>query len=156
MTTDDGTTDDVREATSLPLPPTPEPERRLHIYVINSDPLFLELIATLIEDTRIQVTLEQLRPNPAVTVDNLHSARPDLVILDVVPYQTAAATLLDLLEQDPALCTLPVMLASTSPEAAEQVANAYDQLVRDILPKPFDLDAFYVKVHRIAGHTTVS
>src|SRR5579884_1691041 len=100
---------------ALPLPPVPTDDDRPRIYIINSDEAFLEMMADLLTDTRAQVTLEQMRPNVAVTLDNLRSARPDLLILDVVPVRTDAATLLDAIEDDDDLRELPVMLASTSP-----------------------------------------
>lgn len=136
---------------TLPLPPVPLPDDRPHIHVINSDEMFLEMMADLLADTRAHVTLEQMRPNLAVTVGNLRAARPDLLLLDVVPFRTEAATLLDLLERDADLRDLPILLASTSPDIAERLAAAHPTLVRDILPKPFDLEAFYAKLHRLAG-----
>jgi len=136
---------------ALPLPPVPTDDDRPRIYIINSDEAFLEMMADLLTDTRAQVTLEQMRPNVAVTLDNLRSARPDLLILDVVPVRTDAATLLDAIEDDDDLRELPVMLASTSPGLAERLADAHPSLVRDVLPKPFDLDAFFAKLRRLAG-----
>ncbi len=136
---------------TLPLPPLAGPKDRPHIHVINSDEMFLEMIGDLLSDLRAHVTLEQMRPNVAVTVDNLRSARPDLVILDVVPFRSEAATLLELLEGDVDLRELPVLLASTSPNLAERLANAHATLVRDVLPKPFDLEAFYAILRRLAG-----
>src|SRR6266849_3554031 len=62
MTTDD---------TPPILPPAPSPDGRPHVYVMNSDSDFLALIRALLEDARVQVTLEQLRPNVEVSLDNL-------------------------------------------------------------------------------------
>jgi DNA-binding NtrC family response regulator len=125
------------------LPPAPGPDGRPHIYVINSDPDFLNLIRMLLEDARVHVTVEQLRPNVEVSLDNLRSARPDLLILDVIPYRHEAAVLLEHMERDDDLKRLPVLVASTTASIAEQLADAHPDIVRDVLPKPFDLDAFY-------------
>lgn len=132
----------------LPLPPRPADDRP-HIYVINSDPDFLELIADLLTDTRAQVTLEQQRPNVAVTLQNLRSARPDLLILDVVPYRSDAQVLLEAMAADAELSHLPVLTASTSSGATEQLANAYPNLVRDTLPKPFNVDDLLTLVSKL-------
>ena len=67
--------------------------------------------AELLADARVRVTLEQLRPNVAVTADNLRSARPDLLLLDVVPFRNDADLLLDHLEADEDMRGLPVLLA---------------------------------------------
>lgn len=133
----------------LPLPPSPEPDGPPHVYVINSDPSFLEMIGELLADTRVRVTLEQLRPNVLVTVDNLRSAQPDLLILDVVPYRGDAEQLLDELRDDDDLNELPVLLACTSAGIAERLAERFPDLVRDVLPKPFDLDEFFTRLERL-------
>lgn len=43
------------------------------------------------------------------------------------------------------------MLASTNPSEAAQMADQYPQLVRDVLPKPFDLDDPYAKLGQPVG-----
>jgi CheY-like chemotaxis protein len=133
----------------LPLPPSPEPEGPPHVYVLNSDPSFLEMIGELLADTRVRVSLEQMRPNVLVTVDNLRSARPDLLILDAVPYRDDAERLLDYLREDEELHELPVLLACTSAGIAERLAERFPDLVRDVLPKPFDLDEFFARLGRL-------
>ncbi|HST87861.1 MAG TPA: hypothetical protein VLJ14_05730 [Ktedonobacterales bacterium] len=133
----------------LPLPPSPEPDGPPHVYVINSDPGFLEMISELLADTRVRVTLEQMRPNVLVTVDNLRSAQPNLLILDVVPYRGDAEQLLDHLRDDDELNELPVLLACTSAGIAERLAERFPDLVRDVLPKPFDLDEFFTRLERL-------
>lgn len=138
-----------RASRPLPLPPTAEVDGQPHIYVINSDPSFLEMIGELLADTRVRVTLEQMRPNMLVTVDNLRSAQPDLLILDVVPFRGDAEQLLDLLRDDEELNELPVLLASTSAGSAERLAERFDDLVRDVLPKPFNLDDFFARLERL-------
>ena len=140
---------------TLPLPPTPAPDGKPHIYVINSDPDFLEMIANLLADTRAHVTLEAMRPNVEVTLDNLRSARPDLLILDVVPFRDDAGPLLERMEADDELRRVPVMVASTSPKAAEAIANEHASLVQDILPKPFDLEEFYAKLESLVAGVQV-
>lgn len=134
---------------ALPLPPTPPADGRPHIYVINADPDFLEMVADLLTDTRAQVTLEQQRPNVWVTLENLRSARPNLLILDVVPYRNDARALLETMTADAELAHLPVLTASTSTGAAEQLANAYPDLVREVLPKPFDVGDLLALVSKL-------
>lgn len=137
------------------LPPTPGPDNRPHIYVMNSDPAFLEMIGELLDDVRAHVTLEQMRPNVEVSLENLRSARPDLLILDIVPRQRNTTTLLEHMERDKDLRHLPVMVASTSPALAEAVGNAHGDLVRDVLPKPFDLDTFYARIANLVSGIVV-
>ena len=139
--------------TPLPLPPAASSatDDVPHVYVVNSEEDFLEMIGELLSDSRVRVTLEQMRPNVAVTVDNLRSARPDLLLLDAVPYRNDADLLLDSLQADKDLSGLPVLLASTLPGFAEQVAARHDDFVREILPKPFDIDDFIGMLSRLLG-----
>jgi CheY-like chemotaxis protein len=134
---------------ALPLPPLPSPAGQPHVYVINSDSAFLEMIGDLLEDARAQVTLEQMRPNIEVTIANLCGAQPDVLLLDVMPLHDGAAHLLDRLEMEPRLRDLPVILASTTPDLAEELAEAHAARVASVLPKPFDMDHFYLLLHRV-------
>jgi response regulator RpfG family c-di-GMP phosphodiesterase len=106
---------------TLPLPPTPTGHIP-HLYVINSNEEFLELMRDVLTDARLRVALEQLRPNVEVTLGNLRSAKPDLVLLDFIPFQDSAIQLLSALASSEDLRELPVMLVSTNPTQAEQVA----------------------------------
>lgn len=139
----------------LPLPPTPGPSDRPSVYVINSDPSFLEMIADLLDDVRVRVQLEALRPNLEVTLDNLRSARPDLVILDLVPFQKDGMLLLERIAANEELCKLAVMVASTNANLTERAIKEHPDVVRDVLPKPFDLDEFYVKLERLLARAWV-
>jgi DNA-binding response OmpR family regulator len=135
--------------TPLPLPPAPTADGLPHVHVVNSDPDFLEMIAELLSDSRVRVTLEQMRPNVAVTADNLRSARPDLLLLDVVPFRNDADLLLGQLEADEEMRGLPVLLASTTPGFAERVAERHAEVVRDIVAKPFEVDDLLDRLGRL-------
>lgn len=136
---------------TLPLPPTAAHDSRPHIYVINGDEDFLAMMRDLLTDASVHVSVELMRPNVEVTLANLRSARPDLVIVDVTPYPDSARNLLAALATADDLRHLPVMLASTNPGLAERVADDYSDFVRDVLPKPFDLQDFYLKLHQLVG-----
>lgn len=137
--------------TTLPLPPTAAHDNRPHIYVINGDEDFLEMMHDLLSDVRVHVTVELMRPNTGVTLANLRSARPDLVIVDVTPYTDSARSLLAALAAADDLRHRPVMLASTNLGLAERVADDYSDFVCDVLPKPFDVQDFYLKLHHLVG-----
>ena len=134
---------------TLPLPPTRPDDGRPLVYIINSNPEFLEMIGELLADSRATVMLEQLRPNVEVSVQNLRSAHPDLLILDIVAHEKDGPILLARIAADEELSHLPVMLASTNPRVVEELANTHPNVVRDILPKPFDLEDFFAKLNRL-------
>lgn len=138
-----------KHSAPLPLPPAPVAEQEPHVYVVNSDSDFLEMIAELLADKRVRVTLEQMRPNVAITLENLRLAQPNLLLLDVVPFRSDAELLLESMETEETLRGVPVLLASTTTGFAEQVASRHGVLVRDIMPKPFDIDLFYNLLSRL-------
>ena len=133
---------DIADKT-LPLPPQPDPQGRPLLYVVNSNPEFLDLIRDILADVNMRVVVEQLRPNPEVTLSNLRSAQPDLILLDYVPFISDARLLLAALRDSADLHSLPVLLASTNPDAATDLASEFADQVVDVLPKPFDLDDLY-------------
>ena len=137
--------------TTLPLPPARPEDGRPLVYIINSNPEFLEMIGDLLADSRAAVMLEQLRPNLEVSLQNLRSAHPDLLILDIVAHEKDGPILLARIaeDEDEDLSHLPVMLASTNPRIVEELANRYPNVVRDTLPKPFDLEDFFAKLNRL-------
>jgi CheY-like chemotaxis protein len=137
----------------LALPPTPSPDGKPHVYVINSSQDFLDMIHDVLSDAQLFVTLEQQRPNVEVTLQNLRAAQPDLLLLDVVPARSDAARLLAALADSEDLHEFPVLLASTSPQLAEALAKQYAALVREVLPKPFELDDLYARLHRLVRVT---
>jgi DNA-binding response OmpR family regulator len=145
----------LTEENPLPLPPLAGPDGRPHIYVINSSSEFLELIQEVLSDIRLHVTLEQMRSNPEVTIGNLRSAQPDLLMLDVVPYTNDAVQILERMNHESDLDHLPVMLVSTNQHTAEQLAEAYAPLVREVLPKPFDIDELYAKLSQLVANIQV-
>ncbi len=138
--------------TPLPWPPLAQRNGLPLIYVINSDAEFLEMVADLLADSQVTTALEQLRPDISTTLANLRTARPSLLLLDVIPFRPDAEKLLAAMEADPDLRRVPTIVASTSARVAERAAAAHPQLVRDILPKPFGLDEFYETLGRhVAG-----
>lgn len=137
------------DSAPLPLPPTPAAPGLPHLYVLNSDPEFLDMIRDVLADVHLQVTVEQLRPNLEVTLSNLRSAQPDLLLLDVVPHKrNEALGLLEALAASPDVQQMPVLLASTSPTAAEEVAQQFPGRVFDVLTKPFDIGDLYLMLNR--------
>lgn len=125
------------------------------VYVVNSDPAFLEMIGELLADARVQVQLDQLSYHIEHTLDQLREIRPALLILDIVPGRDEPVQLLDQIQQSADLQSLPIMLASTSPGLAESAANMHPHLVRDVLPKPFDLEVFYTKLAKLVSGARV-
>jgi hypothetical protein len=90
--------------------------------------VFLATIADLLDDVRLYVTIEQMRSNIEVTLANLRSARPDLLIFDIVPQPQDAERLLERLEADPELSALsgwPPPPTTSSPSGRPRIPTSY-------------------------------
>jgi CheY-like chemotaxis protein len=127
----------------MPLPPRPAADGKPLLYVLNNNAEFLELIREVLADVNLRVVVEQLRPNPEVTLENFRSSQPDLILLDYVPFISDARYLLEALRASADLRKLPVLLASTSPQAATALADQFSGQIIDVLPKPFELEELY-------------
>jgi DNA-binding NtrC family response regulator len=135
-----------------PYPPTgAHGGRQRHVFVLDSDPAFLEVVGDLLAEVHLRATLEPLRGDVAAVCERLRAALPNLVLVDVTPQRAEAEALLELMEADASLQTIGVLLASTNLGLASRLAQAHGSLVRDVLAKPFDLDEFYAQVCRLLG-----
>lgn len=138
----------------MPLPPRPAADGKPLLYVLNNNAEFLELIREVLADVNLRVVVEQLRPNPEVTLENFRSSQPDLILLDYVPFISDARYLLEALRASADLRKLPVLLASTSPQAATALADQFSGQIIDVLPKPFELEELYRLVRQFLSVPT--
>jgi DNA-binding response OmpR family regulator len=74
-----------------------------------------------------------------------------LILLDLIPFRPDAVPLLTALASSEDMSELPVMLVSTNPTQAAEVADQFPQLVRDVLPKPLDLGDLFARLPQLAG-----
>ena len=81
-----------------------------------------------------QVTLAE---NGRVALEKLRASAFDLVLLDIQMPEMNGYEVLEQLQADPALRTLPVIVLSASSET-DRVAHCIEMGAEDYLPKPFD------------------
>ena len=74
--------------------------------------------------------------------------RPDLILLDLNLPRMDGCELLGAVKGDPSLCTIPVVVLTTS-QAEEDVRRAYDLHANCCLTKPADLECFIATVRAI-------
>jgi len=135
-----------------PLPPTGSPGgQRRHVFVLDADSAFLEVVGDLLADANVRATLELLQGDVAGVCERLAAEPPDLVLMDVAPQRTEAEALLQRMEADAALRAIGVLLVSTNLGLARRLAQTHASRVRDVLAKPFDLDEFYAQMRRLLG-----
>ncbi|MBI3967629.1 MAG: response regulator transcription factor [Chloroflexi bacterium] len=85
---------------------------RQHIFCVNSDPPFLDLLRELLQDERYNVTTTNFVPQ---TFDQIASLQPALLIVDLVVFQQAGWDLLERLRADATTHRIPVIITSTNP-----------------------------------------
>ncbi|MFJ3582922.1 response regulator [Streptomyces sp. NPDC090127] len=76
------------------------------------------------------------------------SARPDLIVLDLNMPRMSGRDLLQVLKNDEALQTIPVVVLTTS-SAPEDIAGAYSSHANAYVTKPVNLDEFERAVQSI-------
>jgi CheY-like chemotaxis protein len=133
--------------------PTGEAERvqvaRKHVFVVNGDPAFLDVVRELLQDESFNVTTTNYVPNTFAMVKVL---QPDLLIIDLVVGQVSGWELLDRLHEAAVTRGLPVLVTSTDPsllERAQAEAERYGS--HAVLAKPFEVDQLLDAVQQLVG-----
>jgi DNA-binding response OmpR family regulator len=108
-----------------------------HIFVVNGEPEFLNLMREILQDEEYNVTTTNFVPS---TFAQVAAAGPDALIVDLAVGQRAGWDLLEALRADAATAGIPVLLVSTTPghlERARELAARYPAF--GMLDKPFAL-----------------
>lgn len=122
---------------------------RPHVFVINSDPSFLDLVRELLQEERYNVTTTNLVPR---TFDQIAALRPSVLVVDLAFGQRAGWELLERLQDAAVTRRIPVMVVSTD---ARLLAEADAQRQRYggglFLAKPFDIEEMLGGVRLLTG-----
>ena len=78
-------------------------------------------------------------PNGKEALDLMRTARPDVVVLDLMMPILSGWDVLRERQSDPSLQPIPVILISANRDA--EISNAVDKGICAFLPKPFDISA---------------
>jgi DNA-binding response OmpR family regulator len=122
---------------------------RQHIFVVNSDPAILDLLRTLLQEERYNVTTTNYVPR---TFNQIVALRPDLLIANLTPREFSGWDLLERLHGEALTRQIPVVVTSTNPEFlahARRHSELYGQASYVVLP--FDVDALLAPIHRLIG-----
>ena len=128
---------------------TPEQMQRQHIFVVNGSAAFLDVVRELLQEELYNVTTTNFVP---LTFKQIETARPSLLILDLIHGEMAGWDLLAELRQEAATRDIPVILVSTSEQLlekaeAERVIWGGDRYFL----KPFSLDALLEAIQELIG-----
>jgi DNA-binding response OmpR family regulator len=124
---------------------------RKHIFIVNGDPVFLDLLRELFQDQRYNVTTTNFVPE---TFAQIEAINPSLIIIDLVVGDHAGWDLLEELEATAITAKIPVLVTSTNPEYLElaklnQTRYGGDQYIA----KPMDIEVLLEQVHKLIGES---
>ena len=124
-------------------------EARKHVFAINGSPAFLNIVRDLFQEEGYNVTTTNYVPT---SFEQIQTAHPDALIVDIVVGQEAGWELLEQLDADAETAGIPVLVVSTDPRL---LTRARDQAARygthRYLEKPFDVDALLSHIREMIG-----
>jgi CheY-like chemotaxis protein len=121
-------------------------EDRNRVLVIDDDANLRTLLKLLFEHRGFEVLLA---PDGEIGMALAEGARPDVILLDVaMPYRNGLEVYLDL-QNNPRTADIPVIVASAALSRREIEAWYALPHVRQVVPKPFDINALCDLIERI-------
>ena len=128
---------------------TPEQMRRQHIFVVNGSAEFLDVVRDLLQDEHYNVTTTNFVP---LTFKQIETARPSLLIVDLIHGERAGWDLLAELRREAATRDVPVILVSTSNQLLEKAETERVIWGGDrFFLKPFSLEALLQAIQELVG-----
>ncbi|HLM19984.1 MAG TPA: response regulator [Propionibacteriaceae bacterium] len=128
---------------------TPEQMQRQHIFVVNGSVDFLDVVRDLLQDENYNVTTTNFIPN---TFKQIETARPSLLIVDLIHGEMAGWDLLAALRREAATRDIPVILVSTSMQLLEKAEEERVLWGGDrYFLKPFRLDDLLQAIQELIG-----
>ena len=129
--------------------PQTHSQARKHVFVIQSEAAFLDVVRELLLDERYDVTATDFLPE---TFDAISRFQPDLLIIDLQFGRRAGWELLVQLTDTVLTRDIPVIVTSTDPELLHQARDLQSRFVdRHFLIKPFDLQILLNAIHDLIG-----
>lgn len=121
--------------------------KRKHIFCVNGDPAFLDLLRELFEDERYNVTTTNFVPRTFAQVEALH---PDLIIVDLVLGEQAGFDLLEQLTIHATTNDIPVIAVSTMDHLLEHArSNSVKYGPNLFQAKPLDVEELLHTVSKV-------
>jgi signal transduction histidine kinase/CheY-like chemotaxis protein len=122
---------------------------RKHLFAINGDPDFLDLVRILFQRAEYNVTTTNFVP---ATFDQIAALDPDILLVDLVWGQRAGWDLLERLNAEARTRGIPVVVLSTSPAYLERVeADPERYGGQAVLAKPFEVEDLLRTVDGLIG-----
>src|SRR5690349_12511262 len=123
---------------------------RKHIFMVNHDPKFLDLVRDLLQDASYNVTTTNYVPR---TWDQIAALQPDLLVIDLSPLSREGWDLLEHLHAQGVTGRIPIIVTSTDPGQLDRVQLDHDRYGGNrLVAKPFHVDVLLDAIHALIGH----
>lgn len=127
------------------------------ILLVEDNPADIRLTEEVVRESGMNVVLDIARDGEQAmaflrgTGDFSASQRPDIVLLDLNLPRKDGREVLAEIKQDDDLCTIPVIMLTTS-KADHDISYCYAQRVNSYIAKPVDLDEFVGVIEAIENY----
>jgi DNA-binding response OmpR family regulator len=122
---------------------------RQHIFAINHDPPFLDIVRVLLQDERYKVTTAHYVPR---TWDQIAALQPSLLLIDLRPRSQAGWDLLEQLHAEGVTSRIPIIVTSTDSRQLERVEAEHDRYGGDrLITQPLAIEALLEAIRALIG-----
>jgi CheY-like chemotaxis protein len=122
---------------------------RSHVFVLNSDPAFLDVVRVLLQSQRYNVTSTNLVPQ---TYAMVHASGAQAMVIDLAAGESALWEFVAQLMGDEAMSALPVVMTSTDSQLLDAAeSRPWPTSGRFHLLKPLDPGLLADVVHALIG-----
>lgn len=123
--------------------------QRKHVFVVNGDTPFLDLMRELLQDARYNATTTNYVPR---TFDQIAALQPDLLIVDLVIGIQAGWDLLEALQGGALTHEIPIIVTSTDRSLLDRArADRAHHGSQRYVVMPFDLDNMLATIASLIG-----
>ena len=122
---------------------------RKHVFMVNHDPKFLDVVRELLQDASYNVTTTNFVPR---TWDQIAALQPDLLVIDLSRLSGAGWDLLEQLHAQGVTHRIPVIVTATDPGLLARVERERDRYGGDkLVTKPFHVEVLLDAIEALIG-----
>ncbi len=122
---------------------------RKHVFMVNHDPKFLDVVRELLQDASYNVTTTNFVPR---TWEQIAALQPDLLVIDLTRLSGAGWDLLEQLHAKGVTQRIPVIVTATDPGLLARVESERDRYGGDkLVTKPFHVEVLLDAIHALIG-----
>jgi CheY-like chemotaxis protein len=124
--------------------------QRQHIFAVNHDPEFLDVVRVLLQGETYNVTTTNYVPR---TWDQIAALQPSLLLIDLHPVQPQdGLDLLEHLRREGIIHTIPIIVTSTDHRLLERIEQDKDRYGGDrFVVKPLDIEELLKAIDILIG-----